>query len=83
MKTDLANQENKSAFEVAAFDLKSGLPNLNEANEMPVDLCGNYWSPEKEGESKRMFFVEIKQQKVLSANGNGEIIDLDCAAFLE
>jgi hypothetical protein len=82
MKTDLVTTE-KSAFEVAAFDLSAGLPDLNQANEMPIDLCGNYWTPEKEGESKRLFFVEIKQQKVLSANGNSEIIDLDCAAFLE
>jgi hypothetical protein len=84
MKTDeLVKTEPKSAFEVASFDLSSGLPNLATANEMPIDLCGNYWTPEEPNETKRMFFVEIKSQKVLSANGNGEVIDLDCAAFLE
>ena len=36
-----------------------------------------------DGESKRLFFVEIKAQTVLSANGTGETIQLDCATFLE
>ena len=79
---DLAvKQEN--ALQVAAFDLTGNLPNLSQASEMPIDLCGNYWIFENPEESKRLFFVEIKSQKVLSANGNGELIDLECAVFLE
>lgn len=75
---------NESPFEIQTADLsKNELPSLSDAQEMPIDLCGNYWTPEIPGESKRVFFVEIKSQKVLSATGNGELIDLDCATFLE
>lgn len=74
---------NESAFELQTFDLSGGLPSLDDATELPYDLCGNYWTPEESGESKKVFFVEIKPQKVLSANGTGEILSLDCATFIE
>ena len=32
---------------------------------------------------EKVYFVEIKPQKVLSATSTGELIDLDCATFLE
>lgn len=81
---DLIVKEKETAFEIQAADLSnSTLPSLDGAQELPIDLCGNYWTPEMPGEFKKMFFVEIKPQKVLSANGTGELIDLDCATFLE
>ena len=78
----LVRQES-NVLQVMAVDLTKNLPDLSKANELPVDLSGNYWTPESPGETKRLFFVEIKPQKVLSANGTGELIDLDCAVFLE
>lgn len=84
MSKELALKEQESSFEIQAADLStSDLPSLEDAQELPVDLCGNYWTPEHAGEFKKMFFVEIKPQKVLSATGTGELIDLDCATFLE
>lgn len=84
MSKELVLKEQESSFEVQAVDLSmSILPSLTDAQELPVDLCGNYWTPENPGESKRVFFVEIKPQKVLSAQGTGELIDLDCAFFIE
>ncbi|RNC66440.1 hypothetical protein [Proteiniphilum sp. X52] len=80
--TEIASTDN-NVFETQKIDLNGKLPDLQNANEMPIDLCGNYWTPEKEGEVKRLYFVEIKPQKVLSSSGTGEIIDLDCAVFLE
>lgn len=79
---DLVRHES-NVLQVMAVDLTKNLPDLSKANELPVDLSGNYWTPENAGETKRLFFVEIKPQKVLSANGTGELIDLDCAVFLE
>lgn len=73
----------ESPFEVQTVDLNGNLPSLKDAQELPIDLCGNYWTPEMPGESKRVFFVEVKPQKVLSAQGTGELIDLDCAVFAE
>lgn len=84
MSKELALKEQESSFEIQTADLStSDLPSLEDAQELPVDLCGNYWTPEHAGEFKKMFFVEIKPQKVLSATGTGELIDLDCATFLE
>lgn len=72
-----------SAFEIQTADLSTDLPSLDDAKELPIDLCGNYWTPEHAGEFKKMFFVDIKPQKVLSATNPDELIDLDCATFLE
>lgn len=84
MSKELTLKEQESSFEIQAADLStSDLPSLEDAQELPVDLCGNYWTPEHAGEFKKMFFVEIKPQKVLSANGTSDLIDLDCAIFLE
>ena len=62
----LVRQES-NVLQVMAVDLTKNLPDLSKANELPVDLSGNYWTPESQGETKRLFFVEIKPQKVLSA----------------
>ncbi len=73
----------KEKDEIIVVDISSkDLPDLNNAQEFPIDLCGNYWTPEAPGESKRMFFVEIKPQKVLSMEDQ-QLIELDCAVFLE
>ena len=81
---DLVTREQESSFAVQAADLsKNDLPSLEDAQELPIDLCGTYWTPEKPGEFRKMYFVEIKPQKVLSATSTGELIDLDCATFLE
>lgn len=83
METKNLAKRESNILNVMAVDLSQNLPDLSKANELPVDLSGNYWTPENTGETKRLFFVEIKPQKVLSANGTGELIDLDCAVFLE
>ena len=83
METKELVRRESNILNVMAVDLSQNLPDLSKANELPVDLSGNYWTPETVGETKRLFFVEIKPQKVLSANGTGELIDLDCAVFLE
>lgn len=82
--SELIINENQSTFEIQTVDLSKGvLPGLDDAQELPFDMAGDYWTPEESGESKNVYFVEIKTQKVLSANGTGELIDLDCAVFIE
>lgn len=83
MKENELVVSSESPFEVQTVDLSGNLPSLKDAQELPIDLCGNYWTPEMPGDFKRVFFVEIKPQKVLSAQGTGELIDLDCAVFAE
>lgn len=75
--------KSESSIEVQTIDLSGSIPSLKDAEELPIDLCGNYWTPEMPGEFKNLIFIEIKPQKVLSAQGTGELIDLDCAVFAE
>lgn len=79
--TEVANNE-QSMFN--NFDLTSGnLPNLQDQfDAIPLDLMADYWTPVEVGESKRVFFTEIKERPVLDQN-TGEILDLECAFFIE
>ena len=79
---DLILREQESSLDVQTIDLSGDIPSLKEAKELPVDLCGNYWSPVNPGEFKKVIFLDIKPQKVLSQS-NGELIDLDCVIFAE
>lgn len=54
---------------------------LDSATVMPVDLMSNYWTPEKPGESKRVIFDRFDNTLVLSSDGTGELIELECAFF--
>jgi len=80
-------QETKPAYTGQTFDLTSSvtnLPDLSLAAEMPLDLSSEYWTPEKVGESKRVFFDKIDVTQVLSTfDDSAELIDLECAFFLE
>ena len=78
----LVLRDSDSSLEVQTIDLKGAIPSLKDAQELPVDLCGNYWTPENPGEIKKVIFLEIKPQKVLSQS-TGELIDLDCVVFAE
>lgn len=81
---ELVLREQESSFEIQAVDLSNcDLPSLDDAQELPIDLCGNYWTPDHAGEFKKVYFEGIKPQKVLSAISSDELIDLDCAVFLE
>lgn len=79
---DLVLREKESSLDVQTVDLSGDIPSLKDAKELPVDLCGNYWSPVNPGEFKKVIFLDIKPQKVLSQS-NGELIDLDCVIFAE
>lgn len=81
MSKDIIKKEENAVGIVV--DLTSGnLPSLEEAQIFPLSLGGEYWTPEEVGETKRVFFFEVKTTKLKSFN-NSELIDLDCAFFLE
>ena len=68
---------------VQSFDMSSGnLPDLTKATEVPVDLSSDYWTPDKEGEFKLVFFQEIKDSTCLDQQ-TGEQIELPCAFMIE
>ena len=61
-ENELSVRENKSSLEVQTIDLSGNIPSLKDANELPIDLCGNYWTPESPGEFKKVIFLDIKPQ---------------------
>lgn len=53
-----------STFEIQTADLsKNELPSLEDAQELPIDLCGNYWTPEHAGEFKKMFLWKSNHKR--------------------
>lgn len=60
----------------------ANLPDLSKAEAAPLELNGEYWSPEKEGESKRMFFNEIRQE-LTTDMVSGNDVELSVAYFVE
>jgi len=60
----------------------ANLPDLDKAEVSPAELLGDYWSPEKEGECKRVFFLKFDTQSVIEQS-TGETRDLNVVMFLE
>lgn len=58
------------------------LPDLSKAEAAPLELTGEYWTPEKEGEKRRMFFKEIKQE-LTTDMASGSDVELSVAYFVE
>lgn len=58
------------------------LPDLSKATAAPLELTGEYWTPEKEGEVKRMFFKEIRQEMAIDV-ASGKDVELSVAYFVE
>ena len=58
------------------------LPDLAKAQAAPLELTGEYWTPEKEGEKRRMFFKEIRQE-LTTDMASGSDVELSVAYFVE
>jgi hypothetical protein len=58
------------------------LPDLSKAKAASLELMGEYWTPEKEGEVRRMFFNEIRQEMTIDF-ASGADIELSVAYFVE
>ncbi len=57
---------------------------LVTAPELEFDMKGEYWSPEKDGERKRLVFQHIVEKEPNpNKYGDGEIVYLDVAYFVE
>lgn len=76
--------ESKSKSSVVAnMDQFTGeLPDLSKATAAPLPINGEYWSPKEAGEKKRVFFKEIRIDKVVDQK-SGNLIDLPVAYFVE
>lgn len=76
------DKEKPIGSELPTFDLHSKLPDLSKAKVLPLDLMSDYWTPEKEGEKKRLFFQRIDIRDVLDQETE-EVFKLECAFFVE
>lgn len=72
----------KTSSEIQSYNLLEELPNLQGAKILPIDLTSEYWTPEKEGETKLCFFQDIKSSSYTDEQ-TGETIELPCIIFLE
>lgn len=59
------------------------MPNLSEADVLPLDLSSEYWTPLNAGEAKRLLFVKIEETMVQDINDPSILFNLPCAFFLE
>ena len=73
--------ENANTNAVATVDFRN-LPDLSKAEAEPVELSGEYWTPEKEGETRRLFFVGLNMENVVEME-SGESRELLVAQFAE
>jgi len=60
----------------------SHFPDLSKAEVAPAELLGDYWTPEKEGESKRVLYLGLDEQSVIEP-ATGENRSLRIVKFLE
>lgn len=76
-------REETNQAPMAPIDVNGGnLPDLSEAEEFPLDLVADYWTPSVLQESKRVYFDTLKMRSVLDQQ-SGEMIELLCAYFFE
>ncbi|TWP31917.1 hypothetical protein ETU08_00215 [Apibacter muscae] len=78
MSTEITTKNNS----IQSFDLTENVPNLQEAIVLQADLTSEYWTPEREGEFKLVFFQEIKHSTYTDEQ-TGETIELPCVVFVE
>ena len=60
----------------------TNLPDLSKATPEPVEMSGEYWTPEEVGESRRMFFFALNVENVVDME-SGETRELPVVQFVE
>lgn len=56
---------------------------LDKAERVGLNLIGNYWSPTKEGESRRLYFIKIEKVEKLKDEDTGETEVLPTAILVD
>ena len=60
----------------------SNLPNLEVAEELPVEISTEYWDPETIGEKRRGIFVGFITRSARDFENPNITTELECAAFI-
>lgn len=74
-------EKNDSLMSSASvFD--GNLPSLETAKAAPISMNSEYWTPEKIGEKRRLFFLDLRVENVIDAQ-SGETVDLTVLYFVD
>lgn len=73
--------ENTDKLTVSDF-FANKLADLSKAEAAPLELTGEYWTPETVGEVRRMYFNELRSE-VTTDPASGKDVDLMVAYFVE
>ncbi|OZI09975.1 hypothetical protein BWI93_01140 [Siphonobacter sp. BAB-5385] len=83
-ETGLAPVNNGLGISIPAIDLLGGeVPDLGGHTALPFDLSSEYWTPEKEGETKRVVFLKQEVDYVPDQQNPGNVLPLPCVHFIE
>lgn len=85
-KTNIIVKQGDNFMPLAVDLTGDDLPNLDEAEVIPFDLSSQYWTPQAEGETKRVFFLKIEERPVQDQedkDNKDAVKQLPCAFFLE
>lgn len=81
---NLPAQQNEGSMtnQLKPIDMSGDVPDLADADEMPIDLNSEYWTPEKEGEHKLVFFDCVQQIEKIDED-TGETEQARAVYFIE
>ena len=83
---DIVKKE--AGLEVAKTDFQmskltvDNIDALDEAEEAPIELSSEYWTPKLPGEVRRVIFDRIDISLVPSVSNPDDMIELECAYFM-
>lgn len=75
------NGTTKTDFQMQRLSIDN-IDDLDDAEEAPIELSSEYWTPKLPGEQRRVIFDRIETKNVPSVNNPDELIELECAFFL-
>lgn len=87
MKNEVEKTENvhvatiqpRTEMPISTIDV-ANIDQLETGTVAPVDLMSDYWSPEREGDTKKVIFDRLDISLVL-AQDTGELLELETAFF--
>ncbi len=84
MNAELVKQNEAAAPRMVVVDMNDvDLPDLSDADVLPMELTTFYWTPEKADETKRVYFDCIKFREMPAIKEGEEPQILPCAHFYE
>jgi len=86
--TAIAGHSQKQSGIIQYADPNEGIPDMDDMEIAPLDLASQYWTPEIEGEQKRLLFSHIGESLVPDKYGHGKndpdaTVKLETAHFFE